>query len=158
MRCGTGWVGYAMCWLYIYRAQTRGPATSKRKQARKTGHALRKRWWQLNGARWPNLQKAAISIFSVGTSSCAAERPLLGWVFVRQRNGHRGRPPWCVNGAARRHNAPRFCVQKCWGPVYLPKKNTPHKKTHARPTLLPCPLAQKFFTHRKGSRKYGAPP
>ena len=33
-----------MCWLYIYRAQTRGPTISKRKQARKTGHALFDLW------------------------------------------------------------------------------------------------------------------
>ena len=41
-----------------------------------------KKWWQLYGVRWPLLQKAAMSIFSVGTSSSSAERNFSGFGHI----------------------------------------------------------------------------
>ena len=45
-------------------------------------------WWQLNGSRWPSLQRIAIRIFSIGTSSSASERNFsaLGHIWSKKAN------------------------------------------------------------------------
>ena len=41
-----------------------------------------KAWWQLHGAAWPTLQRIAIRVFSVGTSSSTSERNFSTWSHI----------------------------------------------------------------------------